>query len=314
MPESLIKNNGLEDRYKMAVKNVKRGLGKGLDAMIPTKVSSSKEKPVVENHVEGQVVNVNITKVEPNRNQPRKTFDEDSILELADNIKQIGIVNPLIVTDRGDHYEIVGGERRWRAAKKIGLKEIPVIIKNLTEEEIAVYAIIDNVQREDVNPIEGALAFKRLIDEYNYTQDKIAEKISKSRVYVTNSLRLLKLCDRVREMVVQGMLSTGHARALIPVENPDEQLELAQKVFDEKLSVRETEKLVKNLGKTAKKKTAPKNNESINAVYSEVSEKCKQALGTKVEITSKGDGVGLIQIEFYNNDDLEKIIDRICKE
>ncbi|MBQ7615329.1 MAG: ParB/RepB/Spo0J family partition protein [Butyrivibrio sp.] len=299
----------------MAVKNAKRGLGKGLDAMIPAKVSpAAKEKPVVENHVEGQVVNVNITKVEPNRNQPRKTFDDDSLLELADNIKQIGIVNPLIVTDKGDHYEIVGGERRWRAAKKIGLKEVPVIIKNLTEEEIAVYAIIDNVQREDVNPIEGALAFKRLIDEYNYTQDKIAEKISKSRVYVTNSLRLLKLCDRVREMVVQGLLTTGHARALIPVEDPTEQQELAQKVFDENLSVRETEKLVKNLGKTAKKKTAPKKNASIDAVYADVSEKCKQALGTKVEITSKGDGVGLIQIEFYNNDDLEKIIGRLCSE
>ena len=299
----------------MAVKNAKRGLGKGLDAMIPAKVSpAAKEKPIVENHVEGQVVNVNITKVEPNRNQPRKTFDDDSLIELADNIKQIGIVNPLIVTDKGDHYEIVGGERRWRAAKKIGLKEVPVIIKDLTEEEIAVYAIIDNVQREDVNPIEGALAFKRLIDEYNYTQDKIAEKISKSRVYVTNSLRLLKLCDRVREMVIQGLLTTGHARALIPVEDPTEQQELAQKVFDDNLSVRETEKLVKNLGKTAKKKTTSKKNASIDAVYADVSEKCKQALGTKVEITSKGDGVGLIQIEFYNNDDLEKIIGRLCKE
>ncbi len=298
----------------MPAKSAKRGLGKGLDAMIPAKVSSAKEKPVVENHVDGQVVKVNITKVEPNRNQPRKTFDEDGLLELADNIKQIGIVNPLIVVDRGDHYEIVGGERRWRAAKKIGLKEVPVIIKDLSEEELAVYAIIDNVQREDVNPIEGAMAFKRLIDEFGYTQDNIASKISKSRVYVTNSLRLLKLCERVREMVIQGMLSTGHARALIPVENESEQEELAQRVFDEQLSVRETEKLVKNLGKTAKKKTAPKTNASIDAVYAEVSEKCKQALGTKVDITSKGDGVGLVQIEFYNNDDLEKIIGRLCRE
>lgn len=299
----------------MAVKSGKRGLGKGLDAMIPAKVSSSaKEKPIVENHIEGQVVNVNITKVRPNKNQPRKNFDEDSLIELADNIKQIGIVNPLIVTDKGDFYEIVGGERRWRAAMKIGLKEVPVIIKDLSEEEIAVYAIIDNVQREDVNPIDGALAFKRLIDEYSYTQDKIAEKISKSRVYVTNSLRLLKLCEKVRQMVIDGMLSTGHARALIPVENENEQQELAQKVFDEKLSVRETEKLVKNLGKTAKKKTATKKNESIDAVYADVSEKCKQALGTKVDVTSRGDGVGVIQIEFYNNDDLEKIIARLCRE
>ncbi|MCR5670585.1 MAG: ParB/RepB/Spo0J family partition protein [Butyrivibrio sp.] len=299
----------------MAVKNAKRGLGKGLDAMIPAKVSSqAKEKPVVENHVEGQVVNVNITKVEPNRNQPRKTFDEDSLIELADSIKQIGIVNPLIVTDQGDHYEIVGGERRWRAAKKLGLKEVPVIIKNLSKEEIDVYAIIDNVQREDVNPIEGALAYKRLIDEYNYTQDKIAEKISKSRVYVTNSLRLLKLCDKVREMVIMGELSTGHARALIPVDDPEEQLKLALEVFDNRLSVRETEKLVKNQGKTKAKKPKAQKNESIDAVYAQLAEKCKQAIGTKVDISSKGDGTGKIEIEFYSTDDLEKITDRLCRE
>ena len=292
----------------------KRGLGKGLDAMIPAKKSVSKAKPVVENHVEGQVQHVNITKVEPNRNQPRKTFDEDSLLELAENIKQIGIINPLIVTDKGDHYEIVGGERRWRAAKKVGLKKVPVIVVNLTEEEIDVYAIIDNVQREDVNPIEGALAFKRLIDEYGYTQDKIAEKISKSRVYVTNSLRLLKLCDKVRDMVVKGMISTGHARALIPVEDPAQQFELAQEVFDNKLSVRETEKKVKNLGKTKTKKRPSNKSLSLDAVYSELSEKCKQAIGTKVEIISKGDGSGKIEIEFYSSDDLEKITDRLCKE
>ena len=292
----------------------KRGLGKGLDAMIPAKKTVVKEKPVVENHVEGQVVNVNITKVMPNKNQPRKTFDEDSLIELADSIKQMGIVNPLIVTDKGDYYEIVGGERRWRAAMKLGLKEVPVIIKNLSEEEVDVYAIIDNTQREDVNPIDAAESFKRLIDEYDYTQDKIAEKISKSRVYVTNSLRLLRLCDRVREMVVQGLISTGHARALIPVEDPALQQELAQKVFDEELSVRATEKLVKNLGKTKPKKTKSNNSQSLDAVYGQLSEKCKQAIGTKVDIISKGDGTGKIEIEFYSSDDLEKITDRLCRE
>ena len=292
----------------------KRGLGKGLDAMIPAKKTVAKPKPVVENHVEGQVQNVNITKVEPNRNQPRKTFDEDSLIELAENIKQIGIINPLIVTDKGDHYEIVGGERRWRAAKKVGLKEVPVIVVNLTDEEIDVYAIIDNVQREDVNPIEGALAFKRLIDEYGYTQDKIAEKISKSRVYVTNSLRLLKLCDRVREMVVQGLISTGHARALIPVEDPEKQQDLAMEIVDKNLSVRDTEKMVKNLGKTKPKKTKSNTSQSLDAVYGQLSEKCKQAIGTKVEIISKGDGTGKIEIEFYSSDDLEKITDRLCRE
>jgi ParB family chromosome partitioning protein len=299
----------------MAPKNAKRGLGKGLDAMIPAKVSNTKKEIPAEQHIEGQVVNLNITKIEPNRNQPRKTFDEDALIELADSIKQFGIINPIIVTDKKDHYEIVGGERRWRAARKAGLKEVPVIIKDLTENEIAEIALIDNIQREDINPIEEALAYKKLIEDFGYTQDVVAEKVSKSRVTITNSLRLLKLGEKVRQMVIDGQLSTGHARALIPVDDLDEQYLLAQKVFDEKLNVRDTEKLVKNLGKTAaRKKTVNKTNPSIDAVYAEVSEKCKQALGTKVEVTSKGDGVGLIQIEFYNNDDLEKIIDRICRE
>lgn len=303
----------------MATKNVKRGLGKGLDSIIPAKVATTtspkvKEAKAVEQQIDGQVINVNITKIEPNRNQPRKTFDEDSLLELADSIKQFGVVNPLIVTDKKDHYEIVGGERRWRAAKKAGLKEIPVIIKELTEREIAEIAIIDNTQREDINAIEEAIAYKKLIDEFSYTQDQVAEKVSKSRVYITNSLRLLKLCEQVRQMVIDGQITTGHARALISIENEEEQYTLAQKVFDEKLSVRETEKLVKNLGKEKKKKESPKANASVEAVYGEVAEKCKQALGTKVEISSKGEGIGKIEIEFYNNDDLEKIIARLCKD
>ena len=298
----------------MAAKNVKRGLGKGLDSIIPAKVSSSaKETKIVEQHIEGQVVKVNITKVEPNRNQPRKTFDEDSLIELSESIKQFGIINPIIVTDKKDHYEIVGGERRWRAAKKAGLKEVPVIIKDLNEQEIAEIALIDNIQREDINPIEEAIAYKKLIDDFGYTQDVVAEKVSKSRVTITNSLRLLKLCDKVREMVVEGLLSTGHARALIPVDNEEEQITLAQKVFDEKLSVRETEKLVKNLGKTKKPGKKVVKNESIDAIYASLSEKCKQAVGTKVDIISKGDGTGKIEIEFYSNDDLEKITDRLCR-
>ncbi len=299
----------------MAAKNVKRGLGKGLDSIIPAKVTTKeKETKIEEKHIEGQIVNLNTTKIEPNKNQPRRTFDEDALLELADSIKQHGMINPLIVTPRKNgSYMIVAGERRWRAAKKLELKEVPVIIKNLSEEEIAELSIIDNLQREDINSIDEAFAFKQLIEAYSYTQDQLAAIVSKSRVYVTNSLRLLKLCDRVQEMVIQELISTGHARALISVEDPAEQAELAQKVFDENLSVRETEKLIKSLGKTSKKK-APKNNASIDAVYAEVSEKCKQALGTKVEISSKGDGVGKIEIEFYSNDDLEKIIARLCKE
>ncbi|MBR1671235.1 MAG: ParB/RepB/Spo0J family partition protein [Butyrivibrio sp.] len=304
----------------MAPKSTKRGLGKGLDAMIPAKVSSPKKAAAAQavseekTPVEGQVTIVNITKVEPNRNQPRKTFDEDKLLELADSIKQHGILEPLTVVDRGDHYEIVGGERRWRAAKKLDLKEVPVIIRNLTEQQIAEIALIDNLQREDINPIEESLAFKRLIDEFDYTQDQVAEKMSKSRVYITNSLRLLKLTESVRQMIIDGQITSGHGRSLISVDDPEEQFQLAQKIFDEKMSVRETEKMVKNLGKTGKKKSSSKGNSSVDAVYRDESEKCKQALGTKVEITSKGDGVGVIEIEFYNNDDLEKIIGRLCRE
>ncbi len=295
----------------MAPKNAKRGLGKGLDAMIPAKVPSKKsEKSENQVQAEGVEVTLNTTDLEPNRNQPRKTFDEDKILELADSIKQHGILEPLIVTKRGDSYLIVGGERRWRAAKKLGLKEVPVVIKDLTDEQVAELSIIDNLQREDLNSIEEAIAFKNLIDQYSYTQDQVADKISKSRVYVTNSLRLLKLSDKVQEMVIQELLTAGHARALLAVTDPEQQAEMAMQVVDNDLNVRETEKLVKNLGK----KNPGKSNSSIDAVYAEVSEKCKQALGTKVEVTSKGDGVGVIQIEFYNNDDLEKIIERICRE
>ncbi len=303
----------------MAAKSAKRGLGKGLDSIIPAKipttkredeeVSSSKAKPA-----EGQVQNLKITEVEPNKDQPRKTFNEDDLLELADSIKQHGIITPLLVTKRNGMYMIVAGERRWRAARKAGLKEVPAVVKNLTDEEIAEIAIIENLQRVGINPIEEAFAFKQLIDNHNYTQDQVAEKISKSRVYVTNSMRLLKLTKKVQEMVIEELLTAGHARALLAISNDADQEEIAQQVFDQNLSVRETEKLVKSLGKPSKKKTTPKANPSIDAVYAEVSEKCKQALGTKVEVTSKGDGVGVIQIEFYNNDDLEKIINRLCKE
>ncbi len=303
----------------MAEKKAKRGLGKGLDSIIPSKIpttnredkeaSQNKSKPV-----EGQIQDLKITDVEPNKNQPRKTFDEDALLELADSIKQHGIITPLLVTRKDDRYMIVAGERRWRAAMKAGLKVVPAVVKNLSDEEIAEIAIIENLQREGINAIEEAFAFKSLIDEHGYTQDQVAEKISKSRVYVTNSLRLLKLAPKVQDMVVQEQLTAGHARALLSITDEAEQFEIAQKVFDENLSVRDTEKLVKSLGKTSKKKTPAKSNASIDAVYSEVSEKCKQALGTKVEVTSKGDGVGVIEIEFYSNDDLEKIIGRLCRE
>lgn len=230
-----------------------RGLGKGLDSLIPAAVP--KAEPVeteTKKEENAQGTYVKITKVEPNREQPRKNFDEDALQELADSIKQYGIVEPLIVQDRNTYYEIIAGERRWRAAKLAGLKEVPVIVRNYTEQEIVEISLIENIQREDLNPIEEAQAYRRLLTEFNLKQDEVAERVSKSRTAVTNSMRLLKLCDEVQQMIIDDMITTGHARALISIEDAEQQYTIAQKVFDEKLSVRDVEKLVKNLNKPEK--------------------------------------------------------------
>lgn len=287
-----------------------RGLGKGLDSLIPVampKTESVETEAKKEDDAHG--IYVKITKVEPNREQPRKNFDEDALQELADSIKQYGIVEPLIVQDRKTYYEIIAGERRWRAAKLAGLKEVPVIIRNYTEQEIVEISLIENIQREDLNPIEEAQAYKRLLTEFNLKQDEVAERVSKSRTAVTNSMRLLKLCDEVQQMIIDDMISTGHARALITIEDPEQQYTIAQKVFDEKLSVREVEKLVKNLNKPEKVKKEPVEDKALEAVYQDLEEKLKQSLGTKVSIAPKGDGSGRLEIEFYTHDDLEKITD-----
>lgn len=287
-----------------------RGLGKGLDSLIPAAVP--KAEPVeteTKKEENAQGTYVKITKVEPNREQPRKNFDEDALQELADSIKQYGIVEPLIVQDRKTHYEIIAGERRWRAAKLAGLKEVPVIVRNYTEQEIVEISLIENIQREDLNPIEEAQAYKRLLTEFNLKQDEVAERVSKSRTAVTNSMRLLKLCDEVQQMIIDDMITTGHARALISIEDPEQQYTIAQKVFDEKLSVRDVEKLVKNLNKPEKVKKEPVTDKALEAVYQDLEEKLKQTLGTKVSIASKGDGAGKLEIEFYTHDDLEKITD-----
>lgn len=293
-----------------------RGLGKGLDALIPNAVGEAKAKgegkqAVNKNTDEksGQEVMVNITKVEPNREQPRKNFDEDALQELADSIKQFGLLQPILVQDRKDHYEIIAGERRWRAAKKAGLKEIPVIIRNYTEQEIVEISLIENIQRENLNPIEEAQAYKRLLTEFNLKQDEVADRVSKSRAAVTNSIRLLKLSDEVQQMVIDEMISTGHARALLAVEDQEEQYNLAQKIFDEKLSVRDVEKLVKNLNKPAKPKKL--DDKALQVIYQDIEEKLKQRLGTKVMVSSKGDGAGKIEIEFYNHEDLDRLLDMI---
>ena len=251
-----------------------------------------------------------INKVEPNRDQPRKNFDEDALEELADSIRQVGLIQPIVVQDRKGYYEIIAGERRWRACKKAGLKEIPVIIRNFTEQEIVEISIIENIQREDLNPIEEAMAYKRLLEEFNLKQDEVAEKVSKNRTTITNSLRLLKLTDDVQQMIVDGKLSTGHARAIISIEDPAKQLEIAEKIFDEKMSVREVEKYIKSLDKPAKPKK--KVNESLQVVYDNIEEQLKLMLGTKVSILSKStEGSGKLEIEFYNHDDLERIVEII---
>ena len=290
-----------------------RGLGKGLDALIPSGVNEKPKKYEIKNQSEkveeqlGETI-VNITKIEPNREQPRKNFDEDALQELADSIKQFGLLQPILVQDRKTYYEIIAGERRWRAAKLAGLKEVPVIIRDYTDQEIVEISLIENIQREDLNPIEEALAYKRLLTEFNLKQDEVAERVSKSRTAVTNSMRLLKLCDKVQQMIIDDMISSGHARALISIEDPEEQYNIAQKIFDEKLSVRDVEKLVKNLNKPEKPKKEKEEDKSLEVIYQDVEEKLKQSLGTKVAIASKGNGSGKIEIEFYSHDDLEKII------
>lgn len=293
----------------MAAKG-KGGLGKGLDALIPTgnKPGKNDAVPSVLDAKEGEaIVIVKWSKVEPNRDQPRKHFNEDELQELADNIKQHGILNPIIVQDRKDHYEIVAGERRWRAAQIAGLKEVPVIIRHYTEQEIAEIALIDNIQRKDLNPIEEALAYKKLLEEFNMKQDEVAEKVSKSRSAVTNSIRLLKLCDNVQQMIIEELISEGAARALIPVDDPDVQYELAQQILDKGLNVRDVEKMVKDLGKTSTKKNKNKKDEALDTIYREYEEKLKKAVGTKVEIAAKGDGSGKLEIDFYSHDDLDRI-------
>ncbi len=289
----------------MAVK--KKGLGKGLDSLIPDNKSVKVEKPEPVLKAGEQMMKISM--VEPNREQPRKKFEEDALLELADSIKQFGILQPLLVRKRKDYYEIIAGERRWRAAKIAGLKEVPVIVKDYTEQEIIEIGLIENIQRENLNPIEEAMAFKRLLEEFNLKQDEVAERVSKSRTAVTNSMRLLKLDARVQQMIIDDMISTGHARALLAIDDKSLQYELANKVFDEKLSVRETEKLVKDL--KSPKKEKPKKEVVDNFIYKDLENRMKEVMGTKVNISSKSKGKGKIEIEYYSESELERMFDMI---
>lgn len=301
------------------------GLGKGIDTLIPMssgtgrKTEHTAQKPqekevrIVEKVVEKIVekpadMYVRISEIEPNREQPRKAFDEDALLELADSIRQFGILQPLVVQKRDGYFELIAGERRWRAAKLAGLKEVPVVVREFSEQEIVEISLIENIQREDLNPIEEAVAFKRLMEEFHLKQDEIAERVSKSRTAVTNSMRLLKLDERVQQMLVGEMISTGHARALLSLEDGEQQYLTAQRIFDEKLSVRETEKLVKSILEPK----APRSKErdsAQDAIYEHLEERMKSIVGTKVAISRKGKNKGKIEIEYYSEDELERIIE-----
>ena len=283
----------------------KKGLGKGLDSLIVKKVNTDAAST---DDVSRETL-LNINQVEPNPNQPRKRFNEDKLLELADSIKVHGIIQPLVVQKEGDRYIIIAGERRWRAARLAGIKEVPVVIRDFTEQELYDVALIENIQRQDLDPIEEANAYSNLIKEHHLTQDEVAERVSKSRVTITNSLRLLKLDPRVQQMVIDELLTGGHARALISIENPEEQYNLANRIFDEKLSVRETEKLVKKI--LHPKAVAPEEpvNEADEAIYRDIEENLKTIIGSKVKITRKPGGKGNIEIEYYSTDELDRILD-----
>ena len=288
----------------MAVK--KTGLGKGLDSMIPPKATPKAVKGKESASSKTGETILKINEVEPNKKQPRKFFNEEALMELSDSIKQHGIVQPLVVKKQKDYYEIIAGERRWRAAKMAGLKEVPVVIKDYSPQEIMEVALIENIQREDLNPVEEAKAYQNLIKEYNLKQEEVANRVSKSRSAITNSLRLLKLCDPVLNYLIEETISSGHARALLALDDPEKQVSAAEKIVKEHLSVRETEKLVKNLNQPEKK--VPKKELKNDFVYKDMEEKLKQKIGTKVKINRKSENSGKIEIEFYTQDDLEKII------
>ena len=314
----------------------KNGLGRGLDAFFPDRTSvvkeparktitktvkTEKKSDVAEKQTNPTVAKkqtadskagamiVKISSVEPNMDQPRKQFDEDALMELSESIKQYGVLHPLLVSDKKDYYEIIAGERRWRAAKLAGLTEIPVIVKEFSEQELVEISLIENIQREDLNPVEEAMAYKRLIDEFHLKQDEIAERVGKSRTAVTNAMRLLKLSEKVQQMLIDEMITAGHARAILSIADKEKQESIAMKVFDEKLSVRETEALVKRMLEPPKTAKKSKFSSAEDAIYESLEEKMKSIMGTRVQIHRKKNDKGKIEIEYYSKDELERIID-----
>lgn len=295
------------------------GLGKGLDSLIPKSVL--KEEPIKEKKekVAAADLEVRISLIEPNKEQPRKNFDEKSLAELAESIKLHGIIQPLVVIKKEEHYEIVTGERRWRAAKLAGLKSVPVVVKNLTEQEITEISLIENIQREDLNPVEEAMAYQRLIKEFGLKQEEVAKRVSKSRTAVTNTIRLLKLDEAVLGMLAEGQISSGHARTLLGLERPDEQYDLALRIIEEGLSVRDTEELVRLINEPVENKQSTDDQpvevieEKIKLIYEDYENQLKKLMGTKVRIKNKKNDKGKIEIEYYSMDELERLLDLFQK-
>ncbi len=287
----------------------KNALGKGLNVLIPETGPQPPQRRRRKSSLEvsDQGVMISVNEIEPNRNQPRKTFDDASLQELAESIKQFGIIQPIVVKKKDEYYEIIAGERRWRAAKIAGLLEVPVIVKEYKENEIVEISLIENIQRENLNPIEEAQAYKTLMEEFELKQEEVAQKVSKSRSTITNSLRLLKLTKEVQEMLVEEKISMGHARALLAITDPDIQISVAKKVYEEALSVRDIEKLVKDMAKPAKKEEKEPN--EYQYLYRDIEENLKQILGNKVTIKNRKNNKGKIEIEYYSQDDLERIIE-----
>ncbi|MBS5621190.1 ParB/RepB/Spo0J family partition protein [Eubacterium sp.] len=302
----------------------RKGLGKGINNLIPetdvirsTPKKKTEKKEVVKEVVKEVIKEVKvpvpgdtmmkISDIEPNREQPRKNFDKEALQELADSIKQFGIIQPIVVQKKDDYYEIIAGERRWRAAKLAKLKEVPVIIKEYSNREVMEIALIENIQRKDLNPIEEALAYKSLIDEYSLKQEELANRVSKSRTAITNSMRLLKLTDSVQNMLINDEISMGHARALLTLEQEDLQIEAAKTIVSKGLSVRDTEKLVKSILNPKQVKLPIPSAEA--AIYDAISNKLREKMGTKVSINHKKNGKGKIEIEYYSQEELERLLE-----
>lgn len=304
----------------------KKGLGKGLGAIFGEDVvkenkeetekkakAKAEAKAAEEMDEKGRILMLKLDLVQPNKEQPRKTFDEEKINELAESIKNYGVLQPLLVQKNDSFYEIIAGERRWRAAKAAGLKEVPAVLKEYSKQEAMEISLIENVQRADLNPIEEALGYRQLIDEFGLTQEEIAVRVAKSRTVITNTMRLLKLDEQIQNMLVQGVITSGHARALLSLEDTQMQLKAAKEILDKKLSVRETERLVKRLQKEAsgEKKEEKKKDETLALIYQDLEDRMKSVMGTKVSIHNKDKNKGRIEIEYYSEAELERIVEMI---